>query len=78
MELNIEFEIIRADAPEPVPAMFSLKKSPIAPELGDLLPTPDGVFRVVQRALIPESSTIEIGKHRLTVLCTLLEEDDAE
>lgn len=72
MKLKVDFEIINPETNEVTPANMTLDNPPIAPMVGDLIPTESACFRVVQRAYIPERSRIEIGKMQLCVVCTLM------
>lgn len=82
MKLKVDFEIINPATGDITPANMTLDNPPVAPVVGDIIPTATRCFRVVQRAYVPERSRIDIGTLQLSIVCTLMpveeEATDAE
>lgn len=81
MDICIEFVIASADGKLTPAAELTLESADgiiTPPSIGDIVPTANGTFRVVQRAYIPERSQTTIGKKSLTWSCILVPVKEVE
>lgn len=75
MKLRVEFNVDMKDKGLVAAANMTIDDAPCAPELGDIVPIGDALFRVVQRAFFVEKSTIELSvgsNDRVVIVCTLV------
>lgn len=81
MDMRIEFVIAGVDGKLMPAAELTLESADgitTPPSVGDIVPTANGTFKVVQRAYIPERSQTAIGKKCLTWSCILVPVKEVE
>lgn len=82
MKLKVDFEILDPASGKISPANMTLNNPPAVPVVGDVVPTANCCYKIVQRAYLVERSTIDNKTLQLTIVCTLapvvVEEDMAD